>query len=156
MSPTPRPVRLPDQLQADVAALRQSLRTVSSKDPDALGTCITAAQELAARALSLYLQHQRPTARPSGALLRGLDRLAQITKLAQDVTAALTSALARHAENQRREAGPGPVIYIGPYPWQHVQAAAGLLQRFPALCAQADHWLTASANQHHALRATGS
>ncbi|MEU1629220.1 hypothetical protein ABZ746_28675 [Streptomyces sp. NPDC020096] len=150
MPPTSGPTTSVTQLAADAATLRRSLRAVDCKDPDALAERITAAQDAATRALSLYLQHQRRSTGPSGARVHAVDRLAQAAKCAQDATAALTCALARHAENQRRGTESGPVIHIGPSPWQHVHAAADLLQRIPALCNEADHWLATPKGDHHA------
>ncbi|MFI7102728.1 hypothetical protein ACIBK8_25605 [Streptomyces sp. NPDC050161] len=129
--------------------LRRSLLTKASNSPHTEIVQIATAQDISQQALSLYLH---ATMQPAAHTTDGLHvsaNLATISKAAQDVTAELTGAIARGTENQLRAATAtaGPVVKVGPSPRQSAHAAAELLSRIPAACADTVTWLTATQPQ---------
>ncbi|MET8126469.1 hypothetical protein [Streptomyces sp. NPDC005231] len=124
-----------DRITADALALHRALRDPAPDHAAALPARITYAQELAGTTLRLFLDLAEHTPHPSSADLLLLERIAQITKAAQDAGAELTAALARSVENRRRraEAVSGRVVLIGPSPQQFIESATDLLDRIPAL-----------------------
>lgn len=98
---------------------------------------IMTAQDLARRALSLFLHfaEQPARARPEGR--QALVHLGRVAESVQVVSSELTAALARKADNERvaalRNAKP---VFVGPSPAQHVAVAADLLAKVPTECAE--------------------
>lgn len=129
------PAQTLDRITTDALALHRALRTPAPGDTNALAPRITDAQELADSALRLFLDLAEHTPQPSSANLLLLERVAQITKAAQDTGAELTAAVARAVENRRRRAdtAPGRAVLIGPSPQQFIESATNLLDRIPAL-----------------------
>ncbi|WP_330434635.1 hypothetical protein OIC43_09595 [Streptomyces sp. NBC_00825] len=106
---------------------------------------IVTAQDLAKKALSLFLtfSEQPACTRPEGR--QALAHLGRVAESAQVVSAELTAALARKAENARiaalRNTKP---IFIGPSPAQRVAVAVDLLAKVPAQCAEGAKWVSAA------------
>ncbi|MGW2137704.1 hypothetical protein ACWCW2_17055 [Streptomyces sp. NPDC001773] len=115
------PAQILDRITADALALHRALRDPAPDHAAALAARITDAQELGGTTLRLFLDLAEHTPHPSSADLLLLERIAQITKAAQDAGAELTAALARSVENRRRraEAVSGRVVLIGPSPQQY-------------------------------------
>ncbi|MFB6987931.1 hypothetical protein ACFC0C_16460 [Streptomyces sp. NPDC056178] len=129
----------------DAAALRAGLLSAANRSYERQTVDILTAQDLGRRALSLLLHfsEQAASARPEGR--HALVHLGRIAETAQIVSAELTSALARTAENQRKAAlrGAKP-IFVGPSPAQRVAAAADLLASVPFECAEGARWSDAA------------
>lgn len=106
---------------------------------------IMTAQDLAKRALFLFLNFsvQPACTRPEGR--QALAHLGRVAESVQVVSAELTAALTRKAENARvaalRNAKP---IFIGPSPAQRVAVAVDLLAKVPAQCAEGAKWVSAA------------
>ncbi|MFE2936953.1 hypothetical protein [Streptomyces sp. NPDC059278] len=106
---------------------------------------VMTAQDLVKRALFLFLNFSvRPAcARPEGR--QALAHLGRVAESVQVVSAELTAALARRAENARvaalRNSKP---IFIGPSPAQRVAVAVDLLAKVPAQCAEGAKWVSAA------------
>ncbi|WP_405893299.1 hypothetical protein OG612_28905 [Streptomyces sp. NBC_01527] len=141
MPDRPTPVETLDRITTDALTLHRALRTNATNHTHALTERITEAQALAGTALQLFHDLAQPTPQATSADLQLLDRVAQITKAAQDAGAELTAALARAVENQRRrkDAASGPVVLIGPSPQQFIESATDLLDRIPTLYRRIHH-----------------
>lgn len=135
MPDRPTPVETLDRITADALTLRTALRTNATNHTHALTERIAEAQALAGTALQLFRDLAQLTPQTASADLQILDRVAQITKAAQDTGAELTAALARALENQLRrdDVSSGPVVLIGPSPQQFIESATDLLDRIPTL-----------------------
>ncbi|MDV9196044.1 hypothetical protein [Streptomyces sp. Wh19] len=130
-------------LGKDAASLCSTFRSEPANSYSALG--IMTAQNLAKRALFLFLtfSEQPACARPEGR--QALAHLGRVAESVQIVSAELTAALARKAENARvaalRNSKP---IFIGPSPAQRVAVAVDLLAKVPAQCAEGAKWVSAA------------
>ncbi|MFE5097094.1 hypothetical protein ACFRCI_44075 [Streptomyces sp. NPDC056638] len=146
-------------LGRDATALCTTLRSepVSATNWSHQVLDIMTAQDLARRALSLFLRfaEQPARARPEGR--QALVHLGRVAESVQVVSGELTAALARKADNERvaalRNAKP---VFVGPSPAQRVAVAAGLLAKVPAECAEGAKWVSAAERLQAARDRTAS
>ncbi|MEU2131747.1 hypothetical protein [Streptomyces sp. NPDC018352] len=130
-------------LGKDAAALCTTLRSEPATTWSHQALDIMTAQDLAKRALFLFLHF---SAQPACVLPEGrqaLAHLGHVAESAQVVSSELAAALARKAENARvaalRSAKP---IFIGPSPAQHIAVALDLLAKVPAQCTEGAKWVS--------------
>ncbi|MFJ2876506.1 hypothetical protein [Streptomyces sp. NPDC087298] len=130
-------------LGKDAAALCTTLRSEPATSWSHQALDIMTAQDLAKRALFLFLHFskQPACARPEGR--QALAHLGLVAESVQVVSGELSAALARKAENARiaalRSAKP---VFVGPSPAQRVAVAIDLLARVPVQCAEGAKWVS--------------
>lgn len=145
-------------LGRDATALCTTLRSepVSATSWSHQVLDIMTPQDLARRALSLFLRfaEQPARARPEGR--QALVYLGRVAESVQVVSGELTAALARKADNERvaalRNAKP---VFVGPSA-QRVAVAADLLAKVPAECAEGAKWVSAAERLQAARDRTAS
>ncbi|MFD4942248.1 hypothetical protein ACFWNT_06825 [Streptomyces sp. NPDC058409] len=145
-------------LGKDATALCTTLRSepVSATSWSHQVLDIMTAQDLARRALFLFLHfaEQPARARPEGR--QALVHLGRVAESAQVVSGELTAALARKADNERVAALRNAPVFVGPSPAQRVAVAAGLLAKVPAECAEGAKWVSAAERLQAARERTAS